>query len=347
MAKRKTDDEILAELEALCAELEALDKAGLLQARWGAILKGLAKVQMDIYDVYDGEGSRQPKSIRVAYWSAHRLIMERRPAGASVSQKQEAFDAFDLEFPFVEGDYAETVRLRGEWLERRWKKARELGDETAGESAASDASDATRRPSLVSASAAAVGKCQNCGDVLQEGVATCASCGAAIPMGLRQPSLAHPVVVAAPPRPIHEQAVRDLIEEARRMISTDARLFSMFMGCRVERGGASFAGTSYTISSTGPLGGLNTTVFRDLTYTTNSTPAQSYALAFILSVNKKGVLGSRPVNTPVERHVDVLRALGFQLMVLPDKRAYEILPGIPGIRRIPLAFQLYAQGDNR
>jgi len=91
-------------------------------------------------------------------------------------------------------------------------------------------------------------------------------------------------------------------------------------GCTVEE---AMLPSSYLIRSSGAFGGENVTGFR----------AQD-DLALIFMVSKRGLLGTRKLNTPVERHVDVLRELGFKQMLLPNETRYEIRSGIPGIRRI-------------
>lgn len=79
----------------------------------------------------------------------------------------------------------------------------------------------------------------------------------------------------------------------------------------------------YDIQSQGPLGGRHGTLFR-----ADGDEAE------IVSVAKKGWIGHRPLNVPIESHVEVLRKLGFTAMTFPDGKKYEIRPGVPGVRRI-------------
>ncbi len=78
----------------------------------------------------------------------------------------------------------------------------------------------------------------------------------------------------------------------------------------------------YDIRSKGPFGGGHWVRFRALGDTAE----------FILIV-KEGRLGAQRMKAPIERHVDVLRTLGFQQMVWPDGKRYEIRTW-PGVRRV-------------
>jgi hypothetical protein len=79
----------------------------------------------------------------------------------------------------------------------------------------------------------------------------------------------------------------------------------------------------YEIRSDGPAGGQHVTRF-----------LAEGEEANILSAQKSGrLLGSREVDVPLPRHVDVLRAFGFTLMSFPNGKRYE-LRNWPGVRRI-------------
>lgn len=67
-------------------------------------------------------------------------------------------------------------------------------------------------------------------------------------------------------------------------------------GCELKR-----SGRQYTIQSKGPLGGKFGTVFVARGNT-----------AEVVSIEKVGWLGRRLVDQPIERHVRVLRELGFE-----------------------------------
>ena len=92
------------------------------------------------------------------------------------------------------------------------------------------------------------------------------------------------------------------------------------IGCQLDAGPGP---RTFDIESKGPLGGEQGTLFmaRDDT-------------AWVLGVGKKGWLGSRRLDTPIERHVEVLRELGFTRMVLPNEKEYEIREGWPGVKRV-------------
>ena len=55
--------------------------------------------------------------------------------------------------------------------------------------------------------------------------------------------------------------------------------------------------------------------------------------AGIVSISKRGIFGRWSPKQLTERQVDVLRELGVQGFILPDGEKYEILEGIPGVRR--------------
>jgi hypothetical protein len=78
----------------------------------------------------------------------------------------------------------------------------------------------------------------------------------------------------------------------------------------------------YDIRSTGGRGSEHWTRFRALGQT-----------AEIILITEQGWTGLREVNVPTERHVEVLRQLGFREMSWPDGKRYEIR-GWPGVRRI-------------
>jgi hypothetical protein len=80
---------------------------------------------------------------------------------------------------------------------------------------------------------------------------------------------------------------------------------------------------TFDIESKGPLGGEHGTLF----FPRGDT-------AMIIAVGKKGWFGSRRQNTPIERHVEVLREIGFHRMMLPNDKEYEIREGWPGVKRI-------------
>jgi hypothetical protein len=56
--------------------------------------------------------------------------------------------------------------------------------------------------------------------------------------------------------------------------------------------------------------------------------------AGIDSISKRGLFGRWNPKQLNERQVDVLRELGVHGFVLPDGERYEILEGIPGVRRL-------------
>jgi len=56
--------------------------------------------------------------------------------------------------------------------------------------------------------------------------------------------------------------------------------------------------------------------------------------AGIDSISKRGIIGRWEPKQLTERQVDVLRELHVHGFILPDGTAYEILDGIPGVRRV-------------
>jgi hypothetical protein len=99
----------------------------------------------------------------------------------------------------------------------------------------------------------------------------------------------------------------------------DRDLPATVIGCQLNHGPA----RSYELESRGRLGGKHGTLF--------SARGDE---AWILAVGKKGWLGSRRQNTPIERHVEALRELGFKRMRLPNDKEYEIREGWPGVKRV-------------
>jgi hypothetical protein len=89
-----------------------------------------------------------------------------------------------------------------------------------------------------------------------------------------------------------------------------------------KEGGRPF-GAVYDIQSRGPLGGQLGTLFR-----------AAGDVAEIIGIVKIGrLLGHQHQSTPTEKHVQVLRELGFKEVIYPDGRRYEIRTW-PGVRRI-------------
>jgi hypothetical protein len=78
----------------------------------------------------------------------------------------------------------------------------------------------------------------------------------------------------------------------------------------------------YDIQSRGRLGGQHVTLFR-----------ASGNTADIVGIGKFGWARTRFLDVPIEKHVDVFRALGFTEMVFPSGKRYEIR-GWPGVRRV-------------
>jgi hypothetical protein len=90
-------------------------------------------------------------------------------------------------------------------------------------------------------------------------------------------------------------------------------------GCELCR--ADIVG-GYDLRSKGSLGAGHWTRFR----------AVGDAAEIIL-IAKEGWAGLRKQNVPTQRHVEVLRQLGFRQMIWPNGKRYEIR-GWPGVRRI-------------
>jgi hypothetical protein len=90
-------------------------------------------------------------------------------------------------------------------------------------------------------------------------------------------------------------------------------------GCELSR--ADIVG-GYDLRSKGSLGSGHWTRFRALGDT-----------AEIVLITKEGWTGMRKENVPTQRHVEVLRQLGFREMIWPNGKHYEIR-GWPGVRRI-------------
>jgi hypothetical protein len=82
-------------------------------------------------------------------------------------------------------------------------------------------------------------------------------------------------------------------------------------------------GETFDVQSRGPLGGKHGTLFE--------ADGDS---ARIVGIGKIGWLGHRHLDTPIERHVEVLRELGFAHMILRSGKQYEIRQGWPGVKRI-------------
>jgi hypothetical protein len=118
------------------------------------------------------------------------------------------------------------------------------------------------------------------------------------------------------------------VTETAEELLEDADLPLAIAGCELieqpgnKEGGRPF-GAVYDIQSRGPLGGRQGTLFR-----------AAGDVAEIIGIAKIGrLLGSQRQTTPTEKHVQVLRELGFREMVYPDGRRYEIRTW-PGVRRI-------------
>jgi hypothetical protein len=56
--------------------------------------------------------------------------------------------------------------------------------------------------------------------------------------------------------------------------------------------------------------------------------------AGIETISKRGIIGRWEPKQLTERQVDVLRELRVHGFILPDGTAYEILEGVPGVRRV-------------
>jgi hypothetical protein len=108
----------------------------------------------------------------------------------------------------------------------------------------------------------------------------------------------------------------------------DVELPLSIAGCQVieqpgnKEGGRPF-GAVYDIQSRGPFGGEHGTLFR-----------AEGDVAEIIGIAKIGrLVGRQRLSVPTEKHVQVLRELGFREMVFPDGKRYEIR-NWPGVRRI-------------
>ena len=120
-------------------------------------------------------------------------------------------------------------------------------------------------------------------------------------------------------------AVADLTAEER-LEQTDFPV--SIAGCQVlrlpgnEKGGRPL-GAVYDIRSGGLLGAQHGTLFR-----------AAGDVAEIMSIAKSGpFVAYQYQSAPIDEHVQALRDLGFNEMILPDGRPYEIRTW-PGARRI-------------
>jgi hypothetical protein len=81
----------------------------------------------------------------------------------------------------------------------------------------------------------------------------------------------------------------------------------------------------YVLRYDGPMKGVHEMAFR-----------AEGGTATIISMKKEGRLGAREQDVPLPRHVDALRALGFEEMVWPNGKRYRLASwgGLGGVRRV-------------